>query len=128
MAVARHHARFHLRHDAVGRRFGLYTTRRFVHQHRRVSLLTRGPLDSPQRTLHRPEEMPRGRTGQLYAADLWTDLPDESRPGLLRYDNALHPLLVSRIIRSTTNEDDLVADPFLGSGTTPVACLQTRRR
>lgn len=113
---------------AVTRQFGLYSTRRFVHQHHRITLLTRGPLNSPLRTFHRPEEMPRGRTGQLYAVDVWTDLPDERRPGLLRYDNALSPLLVSRVIRSTTDEGDLVADPFLGSGTTPVACLQTRRR
>lgn len=32
---------------AVARRFGLYTTRRFVHQHHRVTLLTRGELDCP---------------------------------------------------------------------------------
>jgi DNA modification methylase len=35
---------------------------------------------------------------------------------------------VSRVIRSTTDEGDLVADPFLGSGTTAVACLHDRRR
>ena len=112
----------------VARRFGLYTTRRFVHQHHTVTLLTRGPLDSALRTFHRPAEMPRGRTGQIYAVDVWSDLPEERRPGLLRYDNALSPELVSRVIRSTTNETDLVADPFLGSGTTAVACLHERRR
>lgn len=36
--------------------------------------------------------------------------------------------LVSRLIRSTTNAGDLVADPFLGSGTTAVACLLDDRR
>jgi DNA modification methylase len=113
---------------AVTRRFGLFTTRRYVHQHHRVTLLTKGPLDSPLRVFHRPEEMARGRNGQVYAADVWTDLPEERRRGLLRYDNALSPALVSRLIRSTTNERDLVADPFLGSGTTAVACLHDRRR
>ncbi len=113
---------------AVARQFGLYSTRRFVHQHHVVSLLTRGPLDSPLRTFHRPEEMPRGRAGEIYAVDVWTDLPEQRRPGLLRYDNALSPALVSRVIRCTTDEGDLVADPFLGSGTTAVACLSTRRR
>lgn len=113
---------------AVARQFGLYSTRRFVHQHHTVTLLTRGPLDSPLRTFHRPPELPRGRTGQIYAVDVWTDLPDERRRGLPRYDNALAPALVSRVIRSTTDEYDLVVDPFLGSGTTAVACLQTRRR
>ena len=113
---------------AAIRRFGLYTTRRYVHQHHRITLLTKGALDSPLRVFHRPNEMPRGRTGHIYAVDVWTDLPEERRPGLLRYDNALSPALVSRVVRSTTNEGDLVADPFLGSGTTAVSCLQERRR
>ena len=113
---------------SVARQFGLYTTRRFVHQHHTITVLTQGPLDSPQRVFHRPPEMPRGRTGQVYAVDVWTDLPEERRPGRLRYDNALHPRLVSRVIRSTTDPGDLVADPFLGSGTTAVACLGDGRR
>lgn len=113
---------------ATVRRFGLYTTRRFVHQHHRITLMTRGPLDCPQRTFHRPAEMPRGRSGHIYATDVWTDLPEVRRNGLLRYDNALAVPLVSRLIRSTTDPGDLVADPFLGSGTTTVACICDRRR
>jgi DNA methylase len=72
--------------------------------------------------------MPRGRNGQIYATDVWDGLPDERRPGLLRYDNALPVALVSRLIRATTGEGDLVADPSLGSGTTAAACLHNRRR
>jgi len=113
---------------AVTRQFGLYTTRRFVHQHHRITLLTRGALDSPLRTFNRPAEMPRGAAGQVYAPDVWSDIPEERRPGLLRYDNALPVRMVSRTIRATTCAGDLVADPFLGSGTTAVACLQTGRR
>ncbi|MEV4212617.1 site-specific DNA-methyltransferase [Micromonospora sp. NPDC049662] len=113
---------------AVRRPFGLYSTRRYVHAHHRVTLMTRGPLDSPQRFFDRPAEMPRGRTGQIYAVDVWADIPDERRPGLLRYDNALHPALVSRLVRSTTRRGELVCDPFLGSGTTLVACLTEGRR
>lgn len=113
---------------AVARQFGLYSTRRYVHQHHRVTLMTKGPLDSSLRTFHRPPEMPHGRTGQVYAVDVWNDIPEQRRPGLLRYDNALPVPLVSRVVRSTTNESDLVADPFLGSGTTAVACMQDQRR
>jgi len=113
---------------AVKRPFGLYSTRRFVHAHHTVTLMTRGVLDSPQRVFNRLAEMPRGRAGQIYALDLWTDIPDGRRPGLLRYDNALHPALVSRVIRSTTAHGDLVCDPFVGSGTTAVACLSDSRR
>lgn len=36
--------------------------------------------------------------------------------------------LMERIIKLTTNEGDLVIDPFAGSGTTGVACVNTNRR
>ncbi len=112
----------------AARQFGMYTTRRFVHQHHRITLMTNGPLHAKARTFHRPPEMPRGRKGEIYATDVWTDISDQRRPGLLRYDNALPVPLVSRVVWSTTNRGDLVADPFLGSGTTAVACLQQGRR
>ncbi|SCL36367.1 DNA-methyltransferase [Micromonospora aurantiaca (nom. illeg.)] len=113
---------------AVARRFGLYSRRRFVHQHHRVTLLCKGSLTEPARVFHLPPEMPQGRTGQIYATDLWTDIPEQRRRNLLRYDNSLHPALVSRVIRATTDLDHLVADPFLGSGTTAIAALQDGRR
>lgn len=113
---------------SVRRTMGMYATRRYVHGHNRVTLLTKGPLDSAARMFTRPPEMPRGEAGEVYAVDVWDDIPDERRPGLLRYDNALNPRLVSRVVRSTTRHGDLVGDPFVGSGTTPVVCLQTGRR
>ena len=36
--------------------------------------------------------------------------------------------MIERIIRATTNPGDLILDPFAGSGTTGVACVQTGRR
>ncbi len=36
--------------------------------------------------------------------------------------------LIERCLLASTNEYDLVLDPFLGSGTTAVACLQTNRQ
>jgi len=52
-----------------------------------------------------------------------------------RHEKALggHPTqkpvaLVKRMIECCTNPGDLVLDPFMGSGTTGVACLQTCRR
>lgn len=36
--------------------------------------------------------------------------------------------LMERIILMTTNEGDLVFDPFMGSGTTAIACIKTNRR
>lgn len=114
---------------AVRRTMGMYCTRRYVHAHNRITLMTAGQLDSTLRTFDRPTEMPRGRTGEIYAVDVWDDIPDfRAEPTALRYDNALHPKLVSRVVRSTTRPGDLVADPFIGSGTTPLVCLQLGRR
>lgn len=113
----------------VPRTWGMYSTRRFVHAHTEITVLTKGNLYSSARTFTRPPEMPRGPKGEVYAADFWTDMvADDRRPGLLRYDNALHPAPVSRIVRSTTRRGDLVADPFNGSGTTATVCLLTGRR
>lgn len=36
--------------------------------------------------------------------------------------------LMKRIILLTTNEGDLIIDPFMGSGSTAIACLETGRR
>ena len=36
--------------------------------------------------------------------------------------------LMERIIKLTTNEGDTVIDPFMGSGTTGIACLNTNRK
>lgn len=48
-------------------------------------------------------------------------------------DNYNHPCpvpveLMERIIKLTTNEGDLIFDPFMGSGTTAIACINTNRR
>ena len=36
--------------------------------------------------------------------------------------------LLNRIIKASTNERDIVLDPFLGSGTTAVSCILTNRK
>ena len=37
-------------------------------------------------------------------------------------------ILLERILLAASNEGDLVLDPFLGSGTTALACLALRRK
>ncbi len=112
----------------VPRKFGLYTTRRFVHQHWRITLATKGRLDSKKRVFHPPAWAPHGRNGGIYATDVWPAVAERQRRELLRYDNMLPVKLVDDVILCTTNPGDLVGDPFLGGGTTPESCLTHGRR
>lgn len=73
------------------------------------------------RTFHKPE-------GEA-SRDYWR-LPVEN--GFLNPDGFKHPArkplaLMMRIIEASTDEGDAVLDPFTGSGTTGVACVQTGR-
>lgn len=49
----------------------------------------------------------------------------ERRPG---HDNQIPEVYLERVIRATSNEDELVLDPFLGSGTTCTVARELRRR
>jgi site-specific DNA-methyltransferase (adenine-specific) len=51
--------------------------------------------------------------------------PDEKKNG--KHPTQKPLLLLDRIIRASTDESDLVLDPFIGSGTTAVAALMLNR-
>ena len=68
---------------------------------------------------------PRGENGR----DYWRIAVEN---GFLRLDNYDHPArkplaLLRRIVGASTDLGDAVLDPFMGSGTTGVACVQTGR-
>ena len=63
-------------------------------------------------------------------SNIWTDI---SVPFWSMSENTEHPTqkpekLLAKIILASTNEDDLILDPFLGSGTTSVAAKKLSRR
>jgi len=67
-----------------------------------------------------------------YMPDIWNDIrwPGEGYFfNEKRYEHpAMTPLkLTKRLIRIFSNENDIVLDPFIGAGTTAVACLETNR-
>lgn len=80
------------------------------------------------RHLFHYEEMKQENRGKQMQS-LWSILP----PALLEKRYGKHPTqkpeaLLSRIIRASSNENDLVLDPFCGSGTTGVVCARLKRR
>jgi adenine-specific DNA-methyltransferase len=72
-----------------------------------------------------------GKIGQTFNielgfTDVWTDIDfyEEKR---------IHPTqkpvsLISRLINASSNEGDLICDPFAGSGSTAVCCQMSKRR
>ena len=73
--------------------------------------------------------------------NLWTDIPNiyagsiKHKEGIYKDGTnekahpAQHPIkLVTRCIGFVTKEEDVVLDPFIGSGTTAVACKQLNRQ
>jgi DNA modification methylase len=112
----------------VKRPFALRTTRRFAHSHHEVTVFCRGPLTSSKRAFTIPDDLPKARNGADYPLDFWDDVPKEERQGLRRYNNALPSLLIRRLVQSLSAVGDLVCDPFLGSGTSLLVCLQEGRR
>lgn len=66
----------------------------------------------------------------VYPGDVWTDVShlQQKDPQRTGYDTQKPQALLSRIILSTTRENDLVADLFGGSGTAGVAAAQAKRR
>jgi hypothetical protein len=134
----------------VRRPFPTYaaTPRRFSHAHLVITVLCAGPLDSRHRFFAVPADLPKAASGRDYPrswwdseapvdpGDSWDDLPRYSRAGLLRYETALAPALVRRVVHAFTPGPEnggqpwqaLVVDPFLGGGTTAVVCFEERRR
>jgi len=62
--------------------------------------------------------------------DIWTDIPPigASRAERLGYPTQKPEALLERIIRASSNEGDLVLDPFCGCGTAVVVAERLKRR
>lgn len=65
--------------------------------------------------------------------NVWSFLPPIFAPGRCSTQSYLHPTekpleLMKRLVEMLTPENGLVLDPFGGSGTTALACLETGRR
>lgn len=59
-----------------------------------------------------------------FQKEVWQISPSTSNPHPAPFPNAL----ANNCIMLTTKEDDLVLDPFMGSGTTGIECVKNNRR
>jgi len=68
--------------------------------------------------------------GGLAMTDIWTDVDPVPGSGKERigYPTQKPEGLLERIIQTSTNENDLVADFFNGGGTTPASAIKLKRR
>ena len=81
----------------------------------------------------KPKDWDRGSDGNFritHPSNIWTDI---SVPFWSMPENTEHPTqkpekLLAKIILASTNENDLILDPFAGSGTTAVVAKKLRRR
>jgi site-specific DNA-methyltransferase (adenine-specific) len=76
------------------------------------------------------DQSPAGRFRLTHPSNVWTDL---SVPFWSMPENTEHPTqkpekLLAKIVLASSNEGDVVLDPFLGSGTTCVAAKKLKRR
>ena len=96
--------------------------------HWTITIMARGPLDSPRRVFNPPADLPAARSGHPYPLDWWPYNGRADRPGLLRYDNSLPLRMVIRLILALTNRGDHVVDPCLGGGTSAIGSFLTGRK
>jgi hypothetical protein len=59
--------------------------------------------------------------------DLWTDINQIQHGEKLNYATQKPVKLLERIVKMYSNKDDIVLDPFAGSGTTGRACIKNNR-
>jgi site-specific DNA-methyltransferase (adenine-specific) len=94
---------------------------------------TRKKVIAPYRVNGKPKDWQETESGnyrETHPSNFWDDItiPFWSMP-----ENTAHPTqksekLIAKIILASSNENDIVLDPFLGSGTTSVVAKKLKRR
>lgn len=82
------------------------------------------------RTLDKKDGMPAGLRVPMdvWYGEYWGRIQGNNKERRGKHDNQLPELYLARVVRATSNEGDLVLDPFTGSGTTAVAATALGRR
>jgi len=95
--------------------FGVFTHRKFVTSHYHILLLVKNESKYKFRKIeHYPEDV--------------IEIKREYWAGKEKTPTKLPVSLVRKLISFSSEEGDVVLDPFMGSGTTAIACLRERRK
>lgn len=94
--------------------FGVFTKRKYVTSHYHILFLVKNPKKYYFNKIdHYPE-------------DVW-EIKREYLPGEKKNSTKLPDKLVEKLLLYSSQENDLVLDPFMGNGTTAVACIKHKR-
>ena len=136
--IAMRDAGLHWRNTVIWREtFGVNCTRKFNRTARPMHYFTKHRTRftfnvDELRTRSRRQEIgdPRANPAGKVLDDVWTvsRVCGTFRERVRGVPTQLPLALVRRIIRGVSRPDDLVLDPFTGSGTTGVVCVETGRR
>jgi DNA modification methylase len=136
--IACRDAGLHWRNTVIWREtFGVNCTRKFNRTSRPMHYFTKHRTKftfnvDELRTRSRRQELgdPRANPAGKVLDDVWTvsRVCGTFRERVAGVPTQLPLALVRRIVNGLSRPDDLVLDPFTGSGTTGVACFETGRR
>ena len=94
--------------------FGVFTKRKYVTSHYHILFLIKNPKKYYFNKIdHYPE-------------DVW-EIKREYLPGEKKNSTKLPDKLVEKLLLYSSQENDLVLDPFMRNGTTAVACIKHKR-
>ncbi len=128
-------------------RFGQNTTARFINSKVHALYFTkagrhtwnpdevlemsdRAAIYGDERTFNKKDGVAAGMRVPMdvWYGQYWGRIQGNNKERRANHDNQLPEVYLERVIRATSNEGDLVLDPFLGSGTTGVVAHALKRR
>ncbi len=101
------------------------TRNRWATSHIRLTVMTAA---GGGQTFNHIPEMGTDERGRPHPRDVWPPVLPYYARGRMRYPNQLPPAFTDQVVRTLSNQGDLVADFFAGSGTVPKICLLRQRR
>jgi site-specific DNA-methyltransferase (adenine-specific) len=109
--------------------FGVYTKKKYVTSHYHILFVVKNKNNYKfnREAIYTDEKMLDGKKINYYdRQDVWK-INRENWTGKIKVQNKLPKSLVEKMIRYSSNEGDVVLDPFMGSGQVPYVALELGR-